>query len=267
MKSAVIGVALALTIPVLHQSARAQDGKWGNIKGRITWGGKDLPVRQPIAAVKNHQDEKACTLDGKVVLKDELYVVNPKNKGLQWTFVWLAHEDVKNKTPLPMHPDLAALKVKEVVMDQPTCAFAPYALALREGQTLVAKNSAKISHSFKWAGSPDTNPGGNRVIPAGDSYAVKDLKVDRNVIQIDCAFHPWMKGAVLVFNHPYYAVTDADGGFEMKNAPAGTYRLIVRHSSGIFRGGAAGKSGQLITVKAGSTLDLGDLEFPPPANP
>src|SRR5262249_5226252 len=140
----------ASTLLVGGPVVSAQSSAWGTIRGRVVWAGKNLPVPQSIAAVKTHMDGRACTMDGKVDVKDETYVVNPANKGLRWTFVWLAHEDPKNTGPLPMHPDLKEIKIKEVEIDQPLCAFVPHALAMREGQTLLAKNSAKIPHSFKW---------------------------------------------------------------------------------------------------------------------
>jgi hypothetical protein len=257
--------ALTVSFFLRVERAAAQGGAWGTVKGRIVWGGPEVPTQQPIAAVKAHMDAKECTMDGAIVVKDEMYVVSPVNKGLRWVFVWLAHEDATKKEPLPIHPDLKAIKVKEVEIDQPACAFVPHALAMRQGQTLVAKNSAKINHSIKWTGNGMTaNAGGNVVIAAGGTFPITGLVADKQPIQIACAFHPWMSGSVLVFNHPYYAVTDADGGFELRSAPAGTYRLMVRHGSGIYRGGAAGRNGQIITIKAGAASDLGNLDFPPP---
>jgi hypothetical protein len=260
----VAGVGIAsLSSPIVS----AQSGAWGTIRGRIVWAGKALPAPQAIAAVKTHMDGRACTMDGKVDVKDETYVVNPANKGLRWTFVWLAHEDTKNKGPLPTHPDLKEIKTKEVAIDQPLCAFVPHALAMREGQTLLAKNSAKIPHSFKWIGGQGTaNAGGNITVQAQSSVPIKGLVADKQLVQIECAFHPWMKAALLVFNHPYYTLTDDNGAFEMKNAPAGTYRLMVRHATGIYRGGAAGRAGQLVNIKPGGTVDLGNLEFAPPVD-
>ena len=245
--------------------ADAQGGQWGTVKGRITWGGPDIPKQLPVAAVANSPDKMACMKDGHVVL-DEKWVVNPKNKGLKWTFVWLANENVKNKEPLPTHPDLKALKQEKVVMDEPLCAFLPHAIALREGQVLVAKNSATISHNFKWTGNPTTaNAGNNVLIAPGNAIDIKGLVADeRWPVKIECNIHPWMNGWVRIFNHPYYAVTDADGAFEFKNAPAGTYRLMVYHGSGGWLGGAAGRTGRLITIKPGGTLDLGSLAYPPP---
>ena len=63
-----------------------------------------------------------------------------------------------------------------------------------------------------------------------------DLVADRLPIKIECNIHPWMNGWVRVFDHPYFAVTDADGNFELKNAPAGNYRLMVWHGQGGWRG-------------------------------
>ena len=59
-------------------------------------------------------------------------------------------------------------------------------------------------------------------------------------------------------------MTDENGTFEIKNAPAGKLRLVVRHGSGLFLGGAAGRDGRPIIIEAGKTNDLGTIEFSPP---
>ena len=136
---------------------------------------------------------------------------------------------------------------------------------VREGQVLVAKNSAAIAHNFKWTGNPTTpNAGNNVLIAPGGSIDIKGLVADRLPVKIECNIHPWMNGWVRIFDHPYYAVTDADGAFEFKDAPAGDYRLMVWHGSGGWLGGAAGKTGKAITIKAGGVTDLGNLDYPPP---
>jgi len=60
-------------------------------------------------------------------------------------------------------------------------------------------------------------------------------------ISYKCSIHPWMSGYVRVFEHPYYAVTDDDGKFEIKNAPVGKFRIVFWHESGL-RGGRTGDS-------------------------
>ncbi len=259
---AIVSLAIFIALIWITDPAHAQNGQWGTVKGTITWGGKEIPKQMQIAQVAGHQDKAACTMNGNVVI-DETWVVNPKNKGLEWTFVWLV--DPNKKGAPPIHPNLKAVKEPKVVMDQPLCHFTPHGIALREGQVLVAKNSAGIAHNFKWTGNPATpNAGNNVLIAPGGSFEIKGLVSDRFPIKIECNIHPWMNGWVRVFDHPYFAVTDKDGKFEMKDAPAGNYNLMIWHGSGGWLGGAAGKNGKAITIKAGGVTDLGDMPFPPP---
>jgi hypothetical protein len=58
-------------------------------------------------------------------------------------------------------------------------------------------------------------------------------------------------------------VTDDDGRFIIKDAPAGEFRIKIWHGSGGWLGGAKGKDGQPITIKAGKN-DLPPLAYPPP---
>ena len=237
------------------------DEGWGTVKGAIIWGGDKVPERQPLD-LKANPDKAVCLKDGMIL--DETWIVNPKNKGLRHTFVWLTPKDKEAK--LPIHPDLKEIKIKKIVIDQPCCMFIPHAVGLREGQTLVAKNSATISHNYKWSGHPDVNPGGNVLLPPNTEKVIDDLKADRLPVSIECNIHAWMRGWVRVFNHPYYAVTDENGTFEFRNAPAGEWQLMVWHGSGGWLGGAKGKNGQPISIKAGGTTDLGNLRYPPPPN-
>jgi hypothetical protein len=230
---------------------------WGTLKGRIVWGGKDLPERGLANIPSTHQDHGFCIKDGKVS-EDNATIVDAKTKGVRDVFVWLAGKD-----KLPVHPSLLSGPQPKATIDQPVCMFIPHALALREGQTLVVKNSAPKLHSFKYGGDPEVNPGNNISIQSGKSAEITDLKADRRPISVQCAIHPWMQAWVRVFDHPYFAVTDAPGNFEIKLAPAGSYQLMIWHSTG-WLGGKKGRDGRTIEIPAGG-LDLGDIEFPPRA--
>lgn len=249
--------AAALVMSALLSLAPAQGGGWGDITGRIIWGDDKLPPPADLNLGEN-PDKAACLKDGPV--KDETWIVNPKNKGLKNAFVWLEAETKGDK--LPIHPSLAKVQGK-VEIDQPACAFIAHATALREGQTLVAKNSSGIAHNFKWTGNPTVNPGGNVLLPPGAAKEIDGLMADRLPIAIECNIHPWMKGWARVFDHPYFAVTDADGSFTIKNAPAGNFRIKVWHGSGGWLGGAKGKNGAPITINAGENK-LPDNPYPPP---
>jgi hypothetical protein len=71
-----------------------------------------------------------------------------------------------------------------------------------------------------------------------------------------------MSARVAVFKHPYFAVTKADGSFEIKNAPVGTFRLFVWHEAIGYRGGEKGAEGEKITIKPGVNK-LTDLKIKP----
>ena len=46
---------------------------------------------------------------------------------------------------------------------------------------------------------------------------------------VKCDVHPWMKAYVAVFDHPYFAVTDDTGKFQIKNIPNGKYEVVAWH--------------------------------------
>src|SRR5262249_54041733 len=154
------------------------------------------------------------------------------------------------------HPSLREIKEKSVSIDQPCCAFVPHALSLREGQELLVKNSSPVSHDVRWSGSPLVNPGNDVLIAARGSYTIKGLRKDRMPILVSCSIHFWMKAYVRVFDHPYFAVTDGDGKFEIKLVPAGNVRLIVWHESAGF---PEGRNGKQIIIRGGAITDLGKM--------
>jgi len=232
-------------------------GDWGSIKGQIVFGGGDIPAAKVIAAARIPK-ECVAALKG-APLVDEEWVIKKENKGVRWVYVWIAPTNPKVK--LAVHPDLAKIKEPKVVVDQPCCYFEPHCLAVREGQVWVAKNSSELAHSVKYEGGTK-NLGDNVIIPAGAEVENKDLKAELPVITVSCTIHAWLRAWVSVFDHPYYTITDADGKFEIKNAPAGDCLLYIWHEGAgwLHKGG---KKGEPITIKAGETLDLNKVEAKP----
>lgn len=248
---------VALAPKANEQPAKAANAPieagWGDVVGRIVWEGE-----LPVAGLINLPGNAVC---GPV--KDETWLIDPKTKGLKNTFVWL--EPLQKGQAIAVHPSLVKIAPATVEVDQPACAFVPHAVALREGQVLVAKNTSAISHNFKWTGSPVVNHGGNQLIAPTMSVPIGNLKADRLPIMVECNIHPWMKGWIRVFDHPYFAVTDDQGRFELKNAPAGDFKMKIWNASGGWAGGAAGKDGRPLTIRSGANA-LGDIAYPAPAN-
>lgn len=239
------------------------DGAWGTVKGQVVLAGDKVPQPAPL---KVNKDEKDCLKNGPITSQE--LVVNPQNKGVRWAMVWLVPDDGKGKADLkgkmPVHPSLKEPKQKEVVIDQPCCMFEPRIVMLREGQTLVIKNSAAIPHNAKIDGELSGNPSLNQSIPPGKQLDVTGFHpTTASAIPLACTSHGWMSGYLRVFNHPYFAVTDADGKFEIKDAPAGKFHLIVwQEKVGWVAGDTEpSKNGKLIEIKPGETTDLGKIEL------
>jgi len=247
-------LGLALDRPVTADEA---DKNWATLKGQVVFDGDPLPA---VAELKVTKDEKHCLDKGK--LHSEAWVVDKDSKGVKNAFVYLMPEPGSDKA-LPIHPSLKDAKVKEVEIDQPCCAFVPHCLAVREGQTLVVKNSSPVPHNVRWQGQRGVNESSSVIVPAGKSHKVEGLRAQRLPVPIACDIHPWMNGWVRIFDHPYFALTDAKGNFEIAHAPAGEWRLVVWHEEGGLHKGEVKNPGEKITIKGGSVQDLGKLSVKP----
>src|SRR5439155_1391895 len=73
--------------------------------------------------------------------------------------------------------------------------------------------------------TPNTNPPFNRTQPKGRTIAITFPHAE--IVRVSCDLHSWMRGWVVVADHPFYAVTDADGQFALKGLPPGRYTMRV----------------------------------------
>ncbi len=245
---------LAVSSANLPQSY-AQDGKFVTIKGQVVLAlGQAIPERTKINVTV---DQKHCLEKGPLL--SEEFIVDKETRGVQNVFVWIGPDD-KLGTPFDqnlIHPSLAKPKSPHVEIDQPCCAFIPRAVAARAGQGLLVKNSAPIVHNVNWASK--ANGQGNILMPAGgQNLIIPSLKADRLPINIACNVHGWMSAKVRVFDHPYFAVTDEKGNFEIKLVPQGKFRIWFWQESIGFVGGVAGRDGKVIELTG--DLDLGKIE-------
>lgn len=251
--------ATGALVPTAANAAESEG--WGTIKGQVVWDGPDAPKQKPID-MGNNQDKAACLKNGPVL--EEKLVVNRKNKGVRWCVVYLIGEKGFTQD-VPIHPKLKEIKTKEVEIDQPCCRFEPHVLAMRQGQTLIFKNSAGYPHNTNLQGGVK-GPSMNPIIPPKGKVKVEDIVARAIPMEVRCNLHPWMSGRIAVLKNPYFAVTDEDGKFEIKNAPAGDLRLVVWHEEVgwvVFDDVKKRSAGKKISIKAGETTDLGAIPLKP----
>jgi hypothetical protein len=146
--------------------------------------------------------------------------VTATDKGLSNTVVWIA--DVQVGKPLPVE--------RRIDLSSEDCGLDPRVQATIVGTTTNVTNDDKLLHKlvFTLIGSHDTltkMPFFN----AGQVVASERLARKAGIVEVRCLMHPWTRGYIAVFDHPYFAVTGADGSFKIDSLPPGTYKLMVWH--------------------------------------
>jgi hypothetical protein len=248
--------AIAAALPVAVAQPPAG---WTTVKGQVVLkAGMPIPARVPLNVT---QDKEHCLSKGPIL--DEALIVSEKTRGIKNVVVWLRPNGMNPKAtlaPNEIHPGDANRKPAEVVIDQPCCMFTQRMTVARVGDKIVVKNPSPVQHNFFWTSA--NNGDFNVNIPAKNEFRfAKSLEAEPSAIPYRCTVHPWMAGWVRIFDHPYFAVTDADGHFTIPNAPQGIYRLVVWHESSGFAGGAPGRFGAPITI-AGPVTTLDPLSYP-----
>jgi hypothetical protein len=253
--------------PVKKGIQEVESKGWGNLKGKVTLDGpppdaeiKDLNDKLK-AAIEKNTDKSHCLSDkAPADDKEQQEWRISKDGAVQNVVVWLRPSEANYAFKVDM--DNPTWK-KEVVIDQPFCAFEPHAVTLfptyydfkskgkkATGQRFIVKNSAPMPHNTAWSGGTK-NPGSNETLP---SKGEKEIALEPSYgepVSISCKIHTWMNGNAWVFDHPYAAVTDKDGNYEIKHAPAGAdVQVIAWHEKAGFINGAD-KKGEKIKLEEG----------------
>jgi hypothetical protein len=249
MKGLVL-IALLAVVPAFSLSAPLQQGAdpWGTVKGRLVWDGDKIPVPGHLADPN---------IPPGVKVPDDRLIVNAKNRGIRNGLVWLEWEEGKGNT---VHPNLRLLNAPEVAVTIKGFRYHPPVTALRAGQPLVVKNADQVPYPLRCMSLEARNETG-LLLPAGQAYKIAGLAAQRYPLILGSDVHPWMRGYVGVFDHPYFAVTDEDGRFEIKLAPAGPVRVFIWQQKMGWLGGKDGRDGYRHTVPASGIIDLGDLKM------
>ena len=118
---------------------------------------------------------------------------------------------------------LADLPAGRARIDQRGEQFVPRVLAITVGTTVdFPNNDAKFHNVFSLSRTKSFDLGR---YPAGQS---KSVRFDRaGIVRVFCDIHSHMSASILVFAHPFFAVTDDDGRYAIPSIPAGTYSVMA----------------------------------------
>ena len=243
--------------PAAGDSSSVGEG-WGNLTMRFVYDG-DPPAQQKARVTK---DEEFCT---KQPPMEESLVVNPDDRGIAnvVAFLYVGRGDPQ---PTP-HPSYEETANGVVELDNQWCRFEPHIRVVRTSQTLRINNKDEVGHNTK----ADLTEGAfNDIISKGDHIDKQLTSAERMPVPVSCNIHPWMKGHLVVKDHPYVAVSDASGRINMQNIPSGTWTFQVWHEKSgnvstvtIDGKSAEWKRGRFDQVVQVGENDLGDIVIAP----
>jgi plastocyanin len=184
----------------------------GVITGTISYAGPP-PAARPLPM---DSDPKCVPLAGAT---SERLLVGAGN-GLQNVFVWVK-DGLGQRT--------YAVPTTTVMLDQKGCQYIPHVIGAQVGQTIKVANSDTALHNVHAV------PKGNREFnfsqPANVPPVDRVFTQPEIGIPLKCDVHGWMSAYANVVPHPFFAVTGADGRFEIKGLPAGTYTIEAWHET------------------------------------
>lgn len=143
------------------------------------------------------------------------------------------------------------------ILDQVGCMYTPHVVAVMTGQTLQVLNSDATLHNVMTM--PRENAPFNLGMPVQGSKIERVFQHPEFKMNFKCFMHPWMSAYVHVLDHPFFAVSGADGRFTIKGLTPGEYELSVLHETSMFEPTPAKAT---VKVGAGETKTV-DFTFAP----
>lgn len=231
----VVTAVVVTAFPVAAYDAVEVTGG-GSVTGTVTFAGTPPAPRKILV----DKDVEVCGMHEK--LTEEL-LVSGQNKAIRNVVVSLA--GVKSGKAL-------VIPETNFSLDQRGCQFTPHIQLIPVGATLDILNEDGIMHNIHTLSLE--NPSFNRAQPKFKKKIQTSFDFPET-IRIKCDAHNWMGGWLIVVDHPYYALTDDSGSFEITDIPPGDYTLEYWHES-------LGRRSEEITVAAGAET-VADISWKP----
>jgi hypothetical protein len=250
----VMGLVEASAGPIFaepYQVIDVTDG--GTITGVAVWT-DEVPE---LPSIENGVDTSAC---GEEVPSQALYI-NPKNKGVQYILVYLEQVE-KGKAPADKY-----------WLHMANCQFTEHVFPFVRSQVMAMVNHDPFFHSPHFLNLKNESllliPMPDRGQEIGHKFLRTPLRNEKGVMRLQCDVHNNMNAYWSGFDHPYFAVTDADGKFVISGVPAGKYTLVAWHEGYKILREEKGRPiydrphvrQQEIEVKPTTTIEVG-FEFP-----
>jgi hypothetical protein len=211
---------LGLTLPAFADYHPIPVQKGGTIRGVVQFSGET-----PAKGMFGTQGDPQCPAG----IPQEHLLVRQENRGLKNALVVL---DIKEGKPLVLANVPLRLK---------GCRFSPRLIWVPKSAGVLLTNADPTGHAVRALRN------GVTAFAIRLDRGTKPLRrplVDKGLYKLNCDRHLWERGWVYVSEHPYVAITDDHGRFELNEVPPGKYTLRVWHEGWVEKGTES--SGQLL---------------------
>ena len=133
--------------------------------------------------------------------------------------------------------------------------FVPRVVAVTVGSTVEFPNDDPIYHNVFSLSRTKTFDLGR--FPQGKSRGERFDKP--GVVKVFCQIHSHMSATVMVFDHPWFAIPDEQGNFDLSGVPPGTHQITAWHER-------LGDTTMSLRVEPGRAATI-DFVLPVPAQP
>jgi plastocyanin len=185
----------------------------GAVTGRVVFQGTP-PPRETLRM----GTDPACRQSGGSSPQNDAVLIGP-DSALQNAFVY-----VKDGVDPAYSFDIPT---SSALLEQKGCRYVPRVFGIRAGQPLEIVNGDATSHNVH--ALPLSNREFNRMEQIQGSRMTQTFTVPEVMVRFKCDVHGWMTAFIGVMKDPFFAVTKADGTFEIKGLPPGTYTLEAWH--------------------------------------
>lgn len=211
----------------------------GSVTGTVKYDGAVPNFKE----IKMDADPICMTLHKEVVYPQTLVLGDGQTMGNVFVYVKNAPA---GDYPVPADP---------VVIDQKGCNYDPHVVGVMVNQPVKILNPDGTLHNVH--AITKVNPEFNMAMPKFRTEVTKTFDKPEFMFAMKCDVHPWMLAWVSVLSNPFFAVTKADGKFEIKDLPAGTYEIEAWHEK-------LGTKTATVTVTDGAAA-VSDFTFALPA--
>lgn len=211
---AACGSASSPPTPAVTEAKMVDQATAGSISGRVNFTGE-----APRPELLRMGTDAACVAGSGPNPQSQAVLIGTDG-GLKNTFVYIKDSFDEYTFEMP---------TGAVTMDQQGCVYVPRVFGVRVGQPIEILNSDATVHNVH--ALPMMNQEFNESQPRQGMRTSKIFTVPEVMVRFKCDFHGWMAAHVGVMSHPFFAVTDASGRFDIGGLPPGTYTLEAWHET------------------------------------